>query len=144
MVHNGRAIQCCAAYQSMERMLKDLGARWAAVCQGIDDKWLHLQDFDMKWRSYHSNADHFNAWLDEQEVLLGRMRLSDISDPQILLNQVRYLKVCRMYVSGLNHCLLDIVINNNDSIIHNNDDIIHNNDNIIHNNDSIKHNDYNK
>ena len=81
------------AYQSMELMLEALGTRWSSVCQWIDEKWLRLHDIDVKWKSYHSNADLFNTWLDDKEVLLGRMQLSDISDHHILLNQVQLLKV---------------------------------------------------
>lgn len=80
----------------MEKNLEELGSRWTAICKWIDEQWLRLEDVDIKWRTYHSNAEQFYKWLDEKDVVMGRMRLSDIADPHILVNQIKKLKVSRI------------------------------------------------
>lgn len=82
-----------SAYQAIEKSLEELGERWTSVCKWVEDQWLRLEDVDIKWRSYHSIAGKFDKWLDEKEVTLGRMMLSDVSDPHILVNQIHKLKV---------------------------------------------------
>ncbi|XP_067947669.1 dystrophin-like [Watersipora subatra] len=80
------------AYVSMERLLDKLAPRWTKICRWIEEKWTRLHDIDTNWSLFHKSAGLFDSWLTNKEVLLGRMHLSDIADPGILLHQVQHLK----------------------------------------------------
>lgn len=99
-------ILCCvAAYQAIERSLEELGERWASVCRWVEEQWLRLEDVDIKWKSYHSLANSFNRWLDDKEVTVGRMVLSDMADPHVLVNQIQKLKVGLTTCVGVVNCV---------------------------------------
>ena len=81
------------AYAVLEQQLESLGQRWAAVCKWVEDQWVVLQEAMHRWQHFNQDVKQFSDWLSEKENMLARMRLTDLSDANQVIERVRMLKV---------------------------------------------------
>ena len=70
-----------------------LGQRWAGVCRWVEDRWALLQEVLKRWGHFRDEQLQFSDWLTEKEDVLAKMRLVDMTDPKLVIEQVRKLKV---------------------------------------------------
>ncbi len=90
-----------AAYVALEEQLETLGTRWASVCRWVEEQWTLLQEVLTRWQHFTEEDKSFSGWLAEKEELLARMRLVDLSDSKLVIEQVRNLKVSLVFVCVL-------------------------------------------
>ena len=77
----------------MERQLQSLGKRWATICHWTEEQWLLLQEVLLKWQSFSENEVKFSDWLTSRELVIDKMKSSDLSDTKVAVAQVQELKV---------------------------------------------------
>ena len=82
------------ACEAMENQLQHLGKRWATICHWTEQQWLLLQEVLLKWQAFAEDENKFSDWLTEKEAVLDKMKMSDLSDSVVAVEQVRELKVC--------------------------------------------------
>ena len=84
------------ACEAMENQLQHLGKRWATICHWTEQQWLLLQEVLLKWQAFAEDENKFSDWLTEKEAVLDKMKMSDLSDSVVAVEQVRELKVCTL------------------------------------------------
>ncbi|XP_063072868.1 dystrophin isoform X2 [Engraulis encrasicolus] len=65
------------ATAALEKNLKDLGDRWAAICKWTEERWLLLQDVVLRWQDYTEQLSEFERWLTQKEQQATKYGLSD-------------------------------------------------------------------
>ena len=85
----------------MESQLQHLGKRWAAICTWTEQQWLLLQDVLLKWQHFSDEQVKFSDWLSQKEAILEKFQQSDLSDSDLVITQVKDLKVSLVIQVGL-------------------------------------------
>ena len=85
----------------MENQLQHLGKRWATICHWTEQQWLLLQEVLLKWQHFAEDEIKFSDWLTEKEAVLAKMKMSDLSDSNVAVEQVRELKVRHLEICSL-------------------------------------------
>ncbi|KAL2102193.1 hypothetical protein ACEWY4_001361 [Coilia grayii] len=81
------------ATAALEKKLKDLGDRWAAICKWTEEHWLLLQEILLRWQDYTEQQCEFEIWLTQKEQQVTKYGISDPqSDKATRLRNLALLK----------------------------------------------------
>uniref|UniRef100_T1IRG4 Protein detached n=1 Tax=Strigamia maritima TaxID=126957 RepID=T1IRG4_STRMM len=80
------------AHVQMEERLSALGEKWAEICKWTEDKWTELQAVYTLWEELQEREVQFDTWLTTKENILAEMHANVVSEPRVILEQVKQLQ----------------------------------------------------
>lgn len=93
MYYDFQFFSCISACEAMETQLQHLGKRWASICTWTEQQWLLLQDVLLKLQHFSDEQTKFSDWLSQKEAILQKFQQYDLSDSDMMITQVKDLKV---------------------------------------------------